>query len=77
MTLLVMLFLLLRYVVSSVTTIVPSGRVHTVVTCTAMSTAGFNLTMQVSVTLEPIGWIGFGLLLITSTEAGGGTVGEN
>ena len=37
------------------------------------TTTGFNSTMQVSVTLEPSGLMGFGLLLINITESGAGT----
>ena len=71
-----MLFLSLNCEVSSIITITLSGLVHAVVTTTPMSTAGLSLTMQVSVTLEPTGRIGLGLLLVTTTEAGGGTIGE-
>ena len=55
----------------------PFGPVHTVFTTTETSTAGLNTTMQVRVTLDPIGRMGFDLLLVTATEDGDGTKGES
>ena len=52
----------------------PAGPVHTVFTVTGISTAGLNLTVQVRVILDPIGQIGLGMLLITVTEDGAGTI---
>ena len=45
-------------------------------TVTGTLTAGLNTTVQVSVTTDPTGRIGFGLLLDTIIDAGAGTVIE-
>ena len=51
----------------------PAGPVHTVVTVTGMSTAGFNSTVQVRVTADPTGRIGLTGELVTVTDERGGT----
>lgn len=54
---------------------IPFGPVHTMFTVTGISTTGLNSTSQVKVTSDPTGRMGFGLLLVTSTEDGAGTEG--
>ena len=55
----------------------PAGPVHTVVTVTGTSPAGFNITMQVRVTSEGAGQIGLAGLLAMLTEVGDGTAEDN
>ena len=62
---------------SLVTNLRSSGPVHTVYTVTGTSTFGLNSTVQVSMTLDPTGWMGLGLSLVTTTEDGAGTEEEN
>jgi hypothetical protein len=52
----------------------PAGIVNDVFTVTGISTAGFNSTAQVRVTLDPKGGIGLGMLLDNITEVGAGTI---
>ena len=53
----------------------PTGSVNTVITVTGTSTAGFDstVTVQVTVTLDPKGGIGLGMLLNSAMEVGAGT----
>ena len=51
----------------------PSGPVHTVFTVTGTFTEGLNSTVQVRVTLDPIGRIGLTGSLVRTTEFGFGT----
>ena len=56
-----------------VESVIPTGPTHTVFTVIGTSTAGLSSTVQVRVTLEPIGQIGLYWLLVTLTEYGTGT----
>ena len=51
----------------------PAGPVHTVFTVTGTSTAGLNSTVQVRVTLDPIGKTGLSEFVVIVTELGAGT----
>ena len=53
--------------------ICPDGFLNLMMTSTGISTSGFSSTEQVRVTSDPIGRIGFGLLLLTVTLIGDGT----
>ena len=49
------------------------GPVNIVFTVTDTSTDELNTTVQVKVTVDPIGWMGLAGLLVTLTEVGAGT----
>ena len=51
-----------------------AGPVHSVFTVTGTFTAGFNSTMQVRVTVDPMGWIGLDGLGTIVTDEGVGTI---
>ena len=51
----------------------PAGPVHTMFTVTGTSTAGLNSTVQVRVTVDPIGRMGISGILVIVTEFGDGT----
>ena len=52
----------------------PCGVVNAVFTVTGTSTAGLNITVQVTVISDPTGRMGLGLLLVNFIDAGAGTV---
>ena len=51
----------------------PAGPAHTVFTVTGTSTTGLNSTVQVRVTLDPIGIMGVSELVFKVTDFGGET----
>ena len=51
----------------------PDGPLKEIVTLIGMSTAELTSTEEVRVTADPIGRMGFGLLLVTITWVGAGT----
>ena len=55
----------------------PAGPVHTMFTVTGTSTAGLNSTVQVRVTLDPIGKTGLSEFVVIVTELGAGTIYNN
>ena len=50
--------------------VTPSGPLHTVFTVTGTSTVGLNTTVQVRVTVDPIGRMGLEMLLVTIMVGG-------
>ena len=54
-----------------------AGPVHTMFTVTGTSTAGLNSTVQVRLTLDPIGRTGLTRSLVTVTETGSGTISKD
>ena len=74
MAVLVYVLVVLLSMVALLVVINPSGPVHSVFTVTGTSTALLNSTVQVRITLVPIGQIGLTGLLLTFTEIGTGTV---
>ena len=53
----------------------PSGPVHNVFTVTEIFSTGLNSTIQVRLTVDPIGLMGLAGSLVMFTEVGGVTIG--
>ena len=59
-----------------VVSVLPAGSLKLIFTFTGTSTAGLNTTVQVTITSDPTGRMGLGLLLVNFIDAGAGTVIE-